>query len=153
MEKIVQADKLVKSNGLPLEVGNPSSPVWTKYTKVAADFSDAIPAITLFSLPLKTVIHEVIIKHSVPFTGGGVTSYTLQVGISGTFNKYASPFDVFQAAGDTVKQVSVSSDLESFSGATNILIKAVGNAAGAIDAAATAALGSVDVWVLTSLLP
>lgn len=133
--------------------GSAGNVLWTKFTKAAADFSDAAPDITLFSLPAKTVVQAVIIKHSVPFTGVGVTSYTLQAGIAGNFNKYASAFDVFQAAGDAVKQLSQSMDIESFTGPTNIKLKAVGNAAGAIDAAATAALGVVDVWVQTSTIP
>ena len=133
--------------------GSAGNVIWTKFTKAAADFSDAAPDITLFSLPAKTVVQAVIIKHSVPFTGIGVTSYTLQAGIAGNFNKYASAFDVFQAAGDAVKQLSQSMDIESFTGPTDIKLKAVGNAAGAIDAAATAALGVVDVWVQTSTIP
>ena len=40
--------------------------------------------IELFSLPARGVIHKVVLKHTASFTGGGLTAFTLSVGIVGT---------------------------------------------------------------------
>lgn len=125
--------------------------VWTKYTVPYTSLSTTSTTndIQLFSLPAKGVIHEVAIHHTTSFTGGSISAYTISIGITGTVTKYASAFDVFQAASGTAFQFSLSSGMENFSSATSIRIAAVST--GANLNAATA--GSVDVYVKTSNLP
>lgn len=126
-------------------------PLWIKYTATFTDLSAAATtnSIVLFSLPAKTMIHQVIIKHSVAFSGGAITAYTVAVGDAGNLNRYTVPFDVFQAVGDTTRSITQVNDLESFTNATNILLTAA--SIGANLDAATA--GSVDIWVMATLLP
>ena len=131
--------------------GSPFVTAWQSYTVSYTQLAAAAltNSITLVSLPAKTLIHGVVIKHSASFTGGAIASYQVSVGISGAPAKFASLFSVFQAPGDTVAQVSSGPDLENFGSATNILLSAVST--GANLNAATA--GSVTVWLLTSVLP
>ena len=122
---------------------------WHKYTKTFSDLSAASPTnnITLFSLPAGGLIHMVKIKHSVAFSGGGLTTYTISLGITGTLDKYASAFDVFQAAAATTFQISEIVGSESHTAATDIKIAAA--ASGNLNLAAA---GSVDVWVNFGIL-
>src|ERR1700687_2575339 len=78
-------------------------PQWTKYTVTytqlaAAAFTNNV---ILFSLPAKSMVTNVIVKHSTPFTGGLLTAYSISVGIGTNPVKYAAAFNVFQAASDT----------------------------------------------------
>lgn len=120
---------------------------WTKYTVLATAFTAAATteSITLFSLIAGGIIHAVKIKHSVAFNDGGSATYTLSVGIAGTLDKYAAAFDVFQAVGATVFQLSTVVGSENHGAGTNILLTAVSDVnVGDVNA------GSVDIWVLTS---
>jgi hypothetical protein len=121
---------------------------WTKYSVAESDFTAtaANESLTLFSLPALGVIHGVIIKHSTPFTGGAAADFTLEVGISGTETKYAGAFDVFQAAGNTVFQISSTVGMENYGAATNILV--TGRCA--TDDVADVTAGAAEIWVLTS---
>lgn len=127
------------------------SPTWQKITvshtslQAAATTND----IELFSAAAGEVIHGLVIKHTTAFSGGSITAYIVSVGVSGDLEKYALPFDVFQSTGDTVKDVTSVLDLESFSGATSIRIAAESTG----DNLDQSAAGSVDIYVLTSVLP
>lgn len=132
-------------------VSSPSNtPVWTKYTishtslQAGATSND----IELVNLPQKTMIHQVVLKHSTAFAGTSITAYTVSVGIASNFTKYTSAFDVFQSVSNTARSITQSEDVESFTGATSIRIQAIST--GANLSASTA--GSVDVWVLSSVL-
>ncbi len=126
-----------------------SIPVWTKYTKTFAQLSAAATSnsITLFSLPAKGVIHEVVFHHTVAFSGGTISAYTIS--ITGPLNTYASSYDVFQAASNTQFRPSLSGNMENFGGASNISLNAVSVG----DTLDNAAAGSVDIYVQTSILP
>jgi len=126
-----------------------SSPTWKKITKTYADFSTAAPNrnIVIYTLPAGGVIHMVKTKHSVAFSGGAIATYTVSVGITGTLTKYATAFDVFQAVGGTVYQLSSLVGGESQS--TNASIRAEAICTGANLNAATT--GSVDFWILASV--
>ncbi len=119
---------------------------FTKITKTAANFSSGSTSnsITLFSLPAANMLDKVVIKHSAAFSGGGASSYTLSVGISGNNTKYASAFNVFQAPGSTVFQLSNSPNIEDFSSPVNITITATSNVA-----LSGVTLGSADIYVST----
>jgi len=125
---------------------------WQSYTFTAAQLAAAAltNTVTLTALPAKTVVHAVVIKHSAAFGGGTIATYTVAVGITGSLAKYATAFDVFQAPGAAVAQVSSGgADVESFTASANLLLTATATG-GNLNTATT---GSVTVWVLTSVLP
>lgn len=124
-----------------------SSNGFVQYTKSFSDFSAAANtnSITLFSLPAATIIEQVVIKQSASFTGGTISAYTVSVGISGNDPKYASAFDVFQAPGDTVAQLSSSAGFEDFANPVTITITATSTG----DTLDNASDGSVDIYVYT----
>jgi hypothetical protein len=99
---------------------------WRRYNFSSADFSTAANtnSITLFSLPANTILEKMIIKHTTAFTGGSLTAYTVQAGITGNLNKYADPFDVFQAVAESAQQTSTIDAVENFDTATTVLITA-----------------------------
>jgi hypothetical protein len=127
---------------------------WTKYTVTYSDLSAAALTndIELFSLLAKEIPEVMIIKHSVSFQdsgGGSISAFSVSLGVTGDLTKMASAFDVYQAAGATVFQVSEYATPENFSSATSIRIAATSVGAN-LDQADQ---GSLDVWVKTSLLP
>lgn len=131
------------------EVGAPGGSRIVKVTKLYSDFATAgtTNTINLFSLPANGKVRSVHIKHSASFTGGGITAYTVSVGIVGTLAKYAAAFDVFAAPGSG--QDTNTQGLESYSGATWLVATATSTTANLDQATA----GSVDVWVEYSVLP
>lgn len=126
-------------------------PVWTKYSLDYTDFATAAASneITLGVVPAKTVIHATVLKHGASFTGGTIASYTLKVGISGAPGKYLSPFDVFQAPGDTVGSVANDGFCEDYANPVTVTITATATG----DTLDNATAGTVDVWLYTSQLP
>lgn len=126
-----------------------ATPQWFKVTKTHADLAVASTAanIDLYTLPAGGVIHNVKLKHSAAFTGGMLSAYTLGVGVIGTLAKYSPYFDVFQAAGGTVFQLSGVFGSENHGAPTAIQLSAISTGAN-LSAATT---GSVDVWLLVSV--
>lgn len=127
----------------------PNTAQWKKVTKVYTDFSTAgvTNNIEIYLLPAKGVIHAVLVSPTVAFAGGLIATYTISVGIAGTLAKYAPATNAF--TGFTLPVISVITGIESLSGTTSIkasAISTVGNLS-----AATA--GSVDFYLLISLLP
>jgi hypothetical protein len=145
----------------PLSVANGGTglataafPTWTKYTVAHTALQTAATTnnISLFILPAKTMIHKVVVKHSTAFAGGAIATYTVSVGIIGTLAKYIAAFDVFQAVSSTafsIAAATVNAGVEDFSSGVAIQIAAISTVAN-LNATTQ---GSVDVWVLTSLLP
>lgn len=139
---------LLREAGIAITSGTQT---WNKYTATYAQLANASLSnhIELFSLLAKKIIHAVVIKHNTAFSGGAISAYQISVGIGSNLYKYGGPFDVFQAVGSGVKQTNNAFDLEDFTSATSIRILA--EAVGANLDQATQ--GSVDVYVLTSVLP
>jgi len=122
--------------------------VWIKYTLSHTAFQALATQnpITLFTLNATQDIHRIVIKHSTPFAGTGITSYTISVGIGSNFTKYAPAFNVFQATGSTVFQETFSAlGIEDFSSGTPIKVVATANVN-----LSNSTAGSVDIWVQTS---
>ena len=117
----------------------------TKITKTFTDISAALNTndISLFSLPAGGFIEMVKIKHSVAFTGGGLTGLTLSVGPVGFLDKYSELVDVFQAVSDTTYCINFLPGSEDHGSATDIRLSAV-STGGFID---NATQGSADIWV------
>jgi len=127
---------------------------WIKITKTFADFSAAATNndIEIYSLPARAMIQSAIIKHTASFTGGAIATYTLSLGLVADFTRYIDPFDVFQAAGNTVFGYSPSfkeKTPENFGAATSIRMQAVSTGANLNAAGA----GSVDIYLLITTLP
>jgi len=126
----------------------PDAPIWHQYTVESTDLDAAATTndIELFSLDAGGIIHAVKIKHSVAFTGGIISAYTVSVGITGTLAKYHTAFNVFQAPGNTVQSIETNTETENH--ATSVSIRIAAISTGANLNAATG--GTVDVWVLIS---
>lgn len=129
----------------------PDDFMWTPYTVTFAGLSAAAltSSIALATLPAKTVLHAVAIKHGTAFSGGTIASYTVSVGVGATADKYASAFNVFQAVGATVGQLSHALFCDNFDAAVAVSLTAT-STVGLLNAATA---GSVTIWLLTSTLP
>lgn len=127
-----------------------ATPTWVKvgdqlpYT----DFQDAATSKsnTLFSLEAGSVISGTKVKHSTAFAGTGIATVTMEVGIVGTTDKYATAFNVLQAVAGGAFRLSDVMGSESHIADTSILITA--RSTGANLSALTS--GVVDVWALIS---
>ena len=126
--------------------------IWSApYNLVFGDFSAAAltKEVTLFSLAAKQIPEAFIIKHSTAFSGASISALSMEIGITGENDRFLAAFDVFQTAGGTVFAAQASTlDIQSFTGATNIIIKAT--SVGANLSALSA--GVLDVWVKRSTL-
>ena len=122
-----------------------------KTTKTYADFAFAglTNAITLLTLPAGAIVHKVKVKHSAAFSGGGITAYTVSVGITGNLTKYAAAFDVFQAVASTTQAVTTPSDANAPTDhlATTAVKANATSVTANLDQATT---GSVDIWIVYS---
>lgn len=124
--------------------------MWTSYTATFADFSSAATTttITLATLPTKTVLHAVAIKHSIAFPIG-LGAVTISVGVAGSVDKYASGFDVTQAPATAVGQLSNAVFIENFGAPVVVTATAVSQ----LFSLNTVTAGSVTIWLLTTTLP
>lgn len=92
------------------------------------------------------------IKHSVAFSGGGITAMTVQVGKSGGANNFFAPaFDVFQAVADgTLYEGLVTGGMGQLSAVTpNCTFTSVG----ANVSAATAGTVNIDICAVSLSTP
>lgn len=96
---------------------------WLKISKTFADFSIAglEKDIEILSLPEGHELVKHLIKHDLAFTGTGITEVETELGITGELSKYSfEPFDIFQAASDTVFFQEGVDTVESWGSATSI---------------------------------
>lgn len=123
-------------------------PHWIKITKTYSDFSTAglTNSITIYTLPAGGVIHAVQMNASTKFSGGLIATYTISVGKAGTNAKYAIATNVFTGA--TLPVISVLPAVESIGSTTAITATAIST----IGNLNTATAGSVDIWLLVSIL-
>jgi hypothetical protein len=96
------------------------------------------------------MLKSVTIHTDIPFLGGGLSGYTLSVGLSTNPTKYAPAFDVFQATGDTVGQTTVSGYVEDY-GTGSTIVSVVATPTGG--RTTTATQGKAFIVVETALLP
>jgi hypothetical protein len=98
---LVDGDSLQVSSG-QIVAGN-RTPYFRKLTKTFSDLAQASATfdIELFLLPPGGVIHAIKLKHTVAFTGGALSAYTLSIGNSGTLSKYMAAQNVFNAPSAT----------------------------------------------------
>ena len=151
-ERLVGDQGLVTKNVTPVQIASfILSPQWVKVASSLTYAGFATPAlnqsIPLFTLLAGGVIHGIKIKHGAPFKGGALSAYTLSVGIASIPDKYASAFNVFQAVGSNVIQISQTFGTEDNVLTTSILVTAR-SVGGNLDAATT---GVTDIWALLSV--
>lgn len=140
----------VDRQGVVTAVENMPPPNGYWYGPITKDYSDFAAAaltndIEIYSLPAGYEIAGAFIKHSTAFSGDAITAYTISIGILGTLNKYQAAFDVFQAVGATVFDITklTSGTVENWLEA--ISIRAAATATGANLDQATA--GEVDIYL------
>lgn len=146
-DQILVADS-AESTGLKWSSPNPR---WRKITIPYTSLSSgaSVFAVTAITLQAGEGIDSVILHHTSAFGGGSITSYTVEVGQSGNSDKYAVPFDVFQASGNAVRDTASFMDVPNFGATTDITVTA--RSVGGALSQATA--GSLDVYIRTFLLP
>ena len=124
---------------------------WTKYTFTHTQLQAAAltNTVEIASLPAKTIIESVLVKHSTLFTGTSITDYKVTVGITGELDRYVGSVDVDVAVSDSAFAFVNLAEMPSFSSATSLKLTATSVGANLSSSIA----GSVDVWVKTSTLP
>lgn len=122
---------------------------WVKVTKTFSDFSTAglTNSITVYTLPIKGVIHSVMLSPTTSFSGGTIATYTISVGVGGTLAKYCVATNAF--TGFTLPAISAIAGVESTSASTSIQATAIST----IGNLSAATQGSVDIYLLVSILP
>ena len=128
-----------------------ATPQWV-HVAPALSYSFFAVGTTTFSaqlmlLPPSGIIHGVKIQHSASFTGGAISAYTISVGDVNTVDLYASAFNVHQAYGPTVYQLSSNFAGESLASATQLYVTATSTSAN-LNAATS---GVVDIFALLSV--
>jgi hypothetical protein len=109
----------------------------------AAATSQQIP---VFNLEPHGVIHGIKIRHTTPFSGGGLSAFTISLGDINTVDLFASAYDVFQATGSRVYQLSSNFYAEDNTNPTCLYVNGISTSANVN--AATA--GAATIWALLS---
>jgi len=126
---------------------------WVKVTKTYSDFAVAglTNDIEIYSLSAKSIIQGCVVKHTTPFTGGIIATYTISVGIVGNLVKYSAVFNVLQAVSNTTFGLgtAIVPTVEDFGAVTSVKASAI-STVGNLNAATQ---GSVDFYLLVSTLP
>jgi len=142
--------------------GGPSVATWAKYTismsgsnwTVNGVSGDAkanatTQQVALVTLPAKTVMHGVVVEHTVPFAGTAINAVTASVGTSGASTSVATDYDVHQAI-TALPYLNGGLNRAARTDATIALVVEI-KTTGANASALTA--GSVNVYLQTSTLP
>ncbi len=103
--------------------------------------------VTARTLPGNRMLSVIVIKHSVAFAGGAISSVRLDVGISGDDDKFITQFSVSQAVSDSAQDSSLAVYYPA--AATGITVKAT--AVGANLSALSA--GSVTLYFSEQVVP
>ncbi len=114
------------------------------YTDLAAAATAA--TVTFVTLPPGAVVFGAKIKHRTAFGGGGIGSYTIEIGITGSLDKYMPAFNVFQAVSNTALSFDWTPDAENHGVDTEI--KATARADIDTD---NATQGQVEIWLFWAL--
>lgn len=143
------------SNPIP---ATPASyvPTWVAVVKTFSQLSDPSASHTfdLYTLPIKGVIEAAIIQHQTSFTGGGLSSYTVQVQspssvpLTSTYNAFTSPVSSTFAISPGTSDNLIPTCYDSTS---TSIIKLLVQTAGANINQATA--GQLTVWLKIATLP
>jgi hypothetical protein len=107
-----------------LNISNITTILWTlQADKVYSDFAKAATTsdpVLLVRVPPRNVIRNLRTRHRISFTGGAVSACTISIGTVALPEKFASRFDIFQAAGDTTFELVNQLSSESAASWTNV---------------------------------
>lgn len=127
-------------------------PAWFRVDSFTfEDFSTDGVEVSLASyvIPARGVLHGILITPVTQFAGVGLTSYTIECGITGTLDRFSSPLDVLAAVpGATVAQLLPLFDQVNHSATTELQVTA--RTTGASLAAATAGAFTLDILISVS---
>lgn len=127
-----------------------ATPIWTKYTFDASDFSIAGTSKTIEIVAgSKTVVNGVVVGVVTPFSGGAATSVYLTLGTDTTSeSELTSGFDLIAAATGDTQSTATLQEVAAYSPESiTITAQAVGaNLSTLTD-------GQVEVWIQTATLP
>jgi hypothetical protein len=132
----------------------PGTPTCNKITVNASQFVGINTTsfnVALMTLPFHAKAIGVSVKHSVAFTGGGLTTFTVSVGDStgsGGVTHYTAPYNIFQAPGATTFQDTSMFKSGTMSGGSTITANFIGSGNVSL-----ATQGSVDIRVCTVGIP
>lgn len=131
-------------NGWVLSGSPGGGPGWSNIvvpfgTAQAAGLTNHIP---LFVLPAGAILEALVIKHTIAFSGAGISDVYTQIGIAGNYGEWIPDFDVAQAVADQTFDNVEMGYIGSFANPTQVYLTAV--SVGANLSALTA--GSVTVW-------
>lgn len=120
-------------------------PAWFKFFVEHSDFTAAATTqdIELVNVPAGTVVEAVLVRHTQSFGGGGITAYTLSVGVTGDLTRYIGATNVFAAPGQVLALVAAANQLTSSTAATSVRVAAVSTTANLN--AATAGIAEIYV--------
>ncbi len=93
-----------------------------KVSRVFGDFSTASLErnIEIFVLPVGFELSKMTVKHENSWAGAGITAVEVEVGISGEFDRYVDPFNIFQAVGNKLFSPNELNKLEDFGVTTSV---------------------------------
>ncbi len=133
------------ATGTSTETAQTMIPITLSYSNFqTASLTNTITARTL---PQNRSLFSLLVKHSVAFAGGAISSVKLDIGISGDDDKFISQFSVTQAVSDSAQDSTLC--LYAPFAATGITVKAT--AVGANLSALTA--GSVTLYFTETVIP
>lgn len=120
----------------------------TLLSKYTIDYTDIAAAATsdtetFLSLPEKTMIEYIVVKHSTAFSGGSISALTVDIGDASDADELLSAFDVFQTVAEAANEVVSCVYIGAFASSTNII--ATFTATG--DNLDQLTQGSLDIWV------
>lgn len=93
-----------------------------KVSRVFGDFSTAAleKNLEIFVLPIGYELSKMTVRHEEAWAGAGITDVEVEVGISGEFDRYVDPFNIFQAVGNKIFSHNVLNNLEDFVISTSV---------------------------------
>ena len=137
-------------------IASSTVPHWVKYTIPYTSLTAAstTQTITLFTLPAQGKFQGITVKHSTSFTGSGLTAMTLTIGGAGGPTDFMNGFDVFQPVGSTAYMDNGGNTSGITMAAQNVTATFTSTGMNLGNGSVTnLTAGSVNIWVLWSVLP
>lgn len=93
-----------------------------KVSRVFGDFSTAAleKNLEIFILPIGYELSRMTVRHEAAWAGAGITDVEVEVGVSGEFDRYTDPHNIFQAIGNKIFSHNVLNKLEDFVISTSV---------------------------------
>lgn len=126
-----------------------TTPIWVPIANLTfASFTAAAASqqIPVFNLEPHGIIQGVKIRHTTAFAGGAISAFTVSVGDLGTVDLFASAYNVYQATGSRVYQLSSNFYAEDNTSPTCLYVNAIATG----DNVNAASAGVVNIWALLS---